>query len=487
MALAIFDGLLDRLKPDPINIDNLNFKLHSKLSVGTFISASAVSMLTSYFGTEIKCFGSNKDFVESNCWLHGSYHIGNTLLDAAINRGETCFSPSPNQILVNGERVGGDSEQSDTSYYIWVSWMLLINAALFILPNQLWRYLEGGMMQRFSLNNDRDQREDSDEDNDVEATDLRSNGARSDAENFTRVSVNAKKTYFWKFIAMECLNLAIVIVNFFVIDTFLDGKFHNYGMEVFKYATGNKEEQEFQGKSETHADVINPMCNLFPTMVSCPTKTGAVNGGVDSTSDLCILSQNLVNQIIYTILWCWFMILFLSNGLMIIYRIIIIINVADARGTSLRLLMKTSNEKKNPMNNLIDATERQNKLKIGEWFLLAQIGQNSNHHYFRDVMEVVVNLRNERNGFEMSAGETSPMNVENEQINIPANQNGNTEDDESSDTKKTTLMNGETTHINGKDEKINSTTNENGNAIDGESSYTKNVAQGARSSQSKNE
>ena len=151
MALAIFEGLWDRLKPDPIDIDNWNFKLHSKFSVGIFISASAVSILTSYFGTEIECLGSNKDFVELNCWLHGAYHLENSNLDIAINRGESCFSPSPYQTRMDGEQ-DEDSGRSDTSYYIWVSWMLLINAALFILPNQLWRYLEGGMMQKFNLN-----------------------------------------------------------------------------------------------------------------------------------------------------------------------------------------------------------------------------------------------------------------------------------------------------------------------------------------------
>ena len=416
MALAIFDNLIDRLKPDPINIDNWNFKLHSKFSVGIFVAASAVSILTSYFGSEIKCFGSNHEFVELNCWLHGSYHIENTNLDFAINRGDSCFSLASD----------GDSVRSDTSYYIWVSWMLLINAALFILPNQLWRYLEGGMMQKFNLNEDQDQKEES-EDNYIERV-------KRLVMNIFKVSLTAKRTYFWKFFAVECLNLTIVVINFFAIDFFLDGKFNGYGIEVFNYLADNKYQTEIQTSSQTLDVVINPMCNLFPTTVSCPTKIGSVvKGKVDTKSDLCLLSQNIVNQVIYTILWYWFMILFISNGIVLIYRIITIINIADARDTKLNHLIKTSNPEKNPMKKLTNNSEKQKKLEIGEWFLLSKIGQNCNHHYFRDVMEVVVKLRNERNGVEMSVNETTPMDVKNQQINAPTSQTGNTEGDESSD------------------------------------------------------
>merc|ERR1711902_210424 len=115
---------------------------------------------------------------------------------------------------------------------------------------------------------------------------------------------------------------------------------------------------------------------------------------------------------------------------------------------------------------------------MGEWFLLASIGQNSNHYYFRDVMEVVVNLRNERNGYEMSACETTPMKEEVKQMNHHTNQNGNTEEDQSSDTKKTTNMNGKITQMNGGNEQIDTTADEHGNTKVGESSDTKNVVQG---------
>ena len=132
----IFNGLISHLTLDPIDIDNWNFKLHSKLSAGIFFGASAASFWTQHFGTPIECSGKDNEFVEQNCWLHGSYHIQNKVLGAAINRGENCYSPSPYQVLVNGE-YNDTSERSDTNYYIWVTWVLLLNGALFILPSKI--------------------------------------------------------------------------------------------------------------------------------------------------------------------------------------------------------------------------------------------------------------------------------------------------------------------------------------------------------------
>jgi len=80
------------------------------------------------------------------------------------------------------------------------------------------------------------------------------------------------------------------------------------------------------------------------------------------------------------------MVLFLSTGLMMIYRIVTMINVGNARHKKLRYLMKTNDEKHDP------TTEKfRHNLQVGEWFLLTQIGRNCKPHFFRSVMENVVN------------------------------------------------------------------------------------------------
>jgi len=384
----IFSGILSYLTLDPIDIDNWNFKLH-KLSFVLFFAASTTSILTSHFGDAIECASSsNQDFVESFCWLHGSYHIENAELEAKINRGENCLRPSPDQILTNGEpgrctNDDGHDEKCDATnrphakYYVWVSWMLLLNGVLFILPNLLWKVLEGGKIKAFELEKDELDPEEE------------SKKIMKAARKFNTSSPKAKNSYFYKFIAMECLNLAVAISNFFIIHKFLSGQFLVYGIEAVNYLAGNAEKTQIQGSDKTFDEILNPMCGVFPTMVNCLVKIPSVVGGAtDSQSILCILSQNLVNQFIYIILWWWFIVLFLSNGVMVIYRIITIFNVFNARHTKLLFLMKTWNNDHPTMKATDDF---RNNLQIGEWFLLSQIGRNSNPHFFRKFLQEVVN------------------------------------------------------------------------------------------------
>ena len=40
----------------------------------------------------------------------------------------------------------------------------------------------------------------------------------------------------------------------------------------------------------------NPMCNLFPTVVSCDMGSIGAGGGGQTFNGLCVLSQNIINQ-----------------------------------------------------------------------------------------------------------------------------------------------------------------------------------------------
>ena len=116
------------------------------------------------------------------------------------------------------------------------------------------------------------------------------------------------------------------------------------------------------------------------------------------------------------------MVLFISNGLMVIYRISTIVNVGNARHKNLRYLMKTNNKEHDPTT-----AEFRHNLQTGEWFLLAQIGRNCKPHFFRCVMENVVNPSNEEDN------ETPLQNQNNgnrQQSNVNADSQRSTEDPE---------------------------------------------------------
>ena len=75
--------------------------------------------------------------------------------------------------------------------------------------------------------------------------------------------------------------------------------------------------------SVTYELNVNPMCNVFPTVVSCTIKTfSVVQGAADTKNNICILGRNILNQQIFLVLWVWFMILFSATVCQIIYRLI---------------------------------------------------------------------------------------------------------------------------------------------------------------------
>ena len=83
----IFNELFKHFKLDEIDIDNWNFKLYSRVTVGIFMLVSAASVATTYSGGAIECRTADfKSYSELFCWTHGSYHLPYELLEKQINR-----------------------------------------------------------------------------------------------------------------------------------------------------------------------------------------------------------------------------------------------------------------------------------------------------------------------------------------------------------------------------------------------------------------
>ena len=53
--------------------------------------------------------------------------------------------------IVDLEGIESEDDAPDTSYYQWVTFFLLFQAGLFILPGKLWKIMEGGMIESFGL------------------------------------------------------------------------------------------------------------------------------------------------------------------------------------------------------------------------------------------------------------------------------------------------------------------------------------------------
>lgn len=200
------------------------------------------------------------------------------------------------------------------------------------------------------------------------------------AEIFRKITNSQSKRYYITFFIFELLNYIIGILVFVLTDSFLSQKFSTYGLDTINYLIGNGKTIEIQGNSKlvepAQEETVNPMCNLFPTVVNCEyTFYGTVKGTKEERSGLCLMKQNFMNQKIYLILWIWFFILFGISLIMIAYRIAILIFPQLAR-RALLSQMKTS-ECSEVEKLLVDFEH------IGNWFLLTQIGQNANPYKLR--------------------------------------------------------------------------------------------------------
>ena len=354
MASALFGQFTSRFSLDGVDIDNWTFKFYSRVTFGVFMMAAAASTASSYGGDAIKC-ASGTSYDESYCWLHGTSHLPLNKLSQEINSNDNCVRYDPNET--------SEDRDKDTKYYIWVSLVLFLNGILFIIPDQLWKYFEGNMLKQFGSNR----------------MDFLTDP--NDAKRkFNNLSNNLTKRYFFTFAFFEFLNFLTAIASFLIIDKFLSGRFYSYGIDAMNHYAGNLKETEIKVSSSSTVSVkLNPMCSVFPTIVNCDFKFFGLDGNLlETRSNICILGQNLMNQKTFLIVWVWFVVLFVVTIFQILYRFVTLVLVDCQINTIQQYAMSRDNE---AVKNIdLGLTH------IGNWFLLTQIGRNSDPYKFRQFL-----------------------------------------------------------------------------------------------------
>ena len=135
----------------------------------------------------------------------------------------------------------------------------------------------------------------------------------------------------------ELLNFLLLGVQFTLTDKFLNNKFQWYGMEVVYYYS-----IPYRDRMNPSMAVRNPMCSVFPSVTSCSIPNVGAAGGEQVTESrpisflyffisaeqihngLCVLTQNIINEKIYLVLWFWYAFLAPFSICFIAYRIITI-------------------------------------------------------------------------------------------------------------------------------------------------------------------
>jgi len=346
----LIDQVKAFLRISEVNRDNKWFKLFSKVAVGACFLGSVVCFSTTYIGDPIVCShkgvqGISTETIETFCWLHGSYHIDKEFQEQVANG-----------CITENQRDAG------TGYYQWVVFMLIIHGLIFALPNAIWKMMERGLMQEFGST--------------AKSPTIMADKGRLNTTLNTYVdyfqSLRSETTaYTIGFFFCELLNIAATIANFYIANAFLNHKFTTYGYEVVEY---------FRTDGEALSKP-NPMCDAFPTIVSCQFKSVTITGQDDVTNDaLCILSQNIINEKIYLGLWFLIIILFVLSGFHMLWRLVLItvpasrefvLTVKCGRGDGKRRHLK-----KDYLQDYIG------RLSLGDWFVLNQISTNCHPLFF---------------------------------------------------------------------------------------------------------
>ncbi|XP_034230811.1 innexin inx2-like [Thrips palmi] len=343
-ALESVKGLL---KLDAVTIDNNIFRLHYKATVIILITLSVVVTSKQFIGDPIHCMGGGavpEMVMNSFCWINSTF----TLPERGGRLGQDVIQPG----------VAGHTDRDELKYhryYQWVCFVLLFQAVLFYVPRSLWKRWEGGRIEMLvqELN--------------------KPEGAQEDHQkvvvDFFTTNMHQQNIYALRFFMCEILNFVNVVGQIYFMDMFLDGEFSTYGSDVVKFTMMEPGERS------------DPMSRVFPIVTKCTFHYFGASGSAQTLDGLCVLSLNIVNEKIYVFLWFWFGLLSISTGLMMLYRINVIVF------TKMRMYLLRSRARLGPLEDIKTIAM---KYEIGDWFLLYQLSRNVNPLVFNALISDLV-------------------------------------------------------------------------------------------------
>ena len=126
-----------------------------------------------------------------------------------------------------------------------------------------------------------------------------------------------KNIIYLPLITGELLNFSLLFFQFFATNTFLNYKFELYGWKVVEYYR-----HSLQDRNNPELGLKNPMCTVFPTVTSCTIPNVGASGVAQYHNGLCVLTQNIINEKIYLILWFWYAFLGPVSVIYFCYRLI---------------------------------------------------------------------------------------------------------------------------------------------------------------------
>lgn len=343
----MFDSLKGVIKVPSVVIDNNVFQLHYRFTVLVLAAFSILVTGRQYFGDPIDCINNDdipEQVLETFCWVHATFS-----LPAAWNKtvGEDIPYPGVEKFKKGEDRVYH-------KYYQWVCFVLFLQAVLFYLPRYMWKMWEGGRLKNLVLGL-----------NTPIMTEEFKNKNKALLVSYLRGHLGNHKLYVSYYILCEMFNFANVVGQMYLIDTFLGGEFTSFGTKVLAYS---ETDQEYRN---------DPMVRVFPRMAKCTFHRYGPSGDVQRHDAFCLLPLNIINEKIYIFLWFWFIILAVLSGIILIYRLVVVVS-AKVRYNMLKSRARLVD--RNAFDTVMERTE------LGDWFIIYLLSKNLDSVHFREVI-----------------------------------------------------------------------------------------------------
>ncbi|XP_032522993.2 innexin inx2-like [Danaus plexippus] len=347
------------LKFENVCTDNNVFRMHYKLSVIILLVFTLLVTSKQFFGEPIHCMGDNdkgpgKDAINSYCWIYGTYTLKSRLIGReGKNMAYAGIGPS--------EDIEDDDEMRHT-YYQWVCFVLLGQAALFYTPRYLWKIWEGGRLKAL-------------------VTDLANPMITKDWSEYRRgdlvaymsyTNLYTHNMYALHFAFCELLNLVNVIGQIFLLDLFLGGTFRNYGAAVASFTQLPQVPENFRNYTS-----VNPMEKYFPKLTKCWLRNYGPSGSMQLKDFLCVLPLNIVNEKIFVVLWFWLIFLALVSTVAVLFRIVVFC-LPPLR--TFMIMGQIRYVKKQVISKVVK------RFSFGDWFILYLLGKNMNPIIYKDLI-----------------------------------------------------------------------------------------------------
>merc|ERR1711860_7296 len=347
-----FSRATNLFKSDSVKHDNSLFRLHHQVNYFFVLVGVLFIFGQNHFGSPIKCYNTDDSYVEQYCWFHGSGHLHIDL------------SKKVSGCVAYQKQEGfGEGDQRHTRHYLWLPFTLGLCLAIIKTPRVIWKHwCEGGILSSI-LDNDT---------------------PKKIAARIKELKRDGARKYFLSFIFCEILNILSIVLCMVTLNALLGGNFWNYGTELFKFYSDTEEDR--LNKVSLQGELVNPMCNVFPTEVSCNVYFGALQGEIQIENKLCMLSNNIFNQYYFFVLWFWWVILLTLSLVFLVYRLIFLM----VPSFPVFVLKNSLSGKGYKLDNQ-DGKYFFQKQKQWDAFLLMQVTGNLNSRNTKHLLDEMIN------------------------------------------------------------------------------------------------